>query len=100
MNVQPSNDEQILEAIAYLFIHSNHEARQLSGLEQRNHNPCVGSSNLPLATIKNMKQISLKNKKVFVAGHNGLVGQALRERLESEYCKVLTVNKKKLDLRD
>ena len=47
-----------------------------------------------------MKQISLKNKKVFVAGHNGLVGQALCERLESEYCKVLTVNKKKLDLRD
>ena len=47
-----------------------------------------------------MKQISLKNKKVFIAGHNGLVGQALRERLESEYCKVLTVNKKKLDLRD
>ena len=42
-----------------------------------------------------MKQISLKNKKVFVAGHNGLVGQALCERLESEYCKVLTVNKKK-----
>ena len=47
-----------------------------------------------------MKQISLKNKKVFVAGHNGLVGKALCERLESEYCKVLTVNKKKLDLRE
>ena len=47
-----------------------------------------------------MKQISLKNKKVFVACHNGLVGQALCVRLESEYCKVLTVNKKKLGLRD
>ncbi len=47
-----------------------------------------------------MKQITLKNKKVFVAGHNGLVGQVLCKRLESENCKVLTINKKKLDLMD
>ena len=47
-----------------------------------------------------MKQISLKNKKVFVAGHQGLVGQSLCRRLEKENCKILYVNKKTLDLRD
>ncbi len=47
-----------------------------------------------------MKQISLKNKKIFVAGHTGLVGKSLCKRLEKEKCKVLCVNKKSLDLRD
>ena len=47
-----------------------------------------------------MKKISLKNKKVFVAGHKGLVGQSLCRRLEKENCKILYVNKKTLDLRD
>ena len=47
-----------------------------------------------------MNKISLKNKKVFVAGHKGLVGQSLRRRLEKENCKILYVNKKSLDLRD
>ena len=47
-----------------------------------------------------MKKISLKNKKVFVAGHTGLVGKSLCKRLEKENCKILTVNKNSLDLRD
>ena len=47
-----------------------------------------------------MNKISLKNKKVFVAGHKGLVGQSLCRRLEKENCKILYVNKKTLDLRD
>ncbi len=47
-----------------------------------------------------MKKISLKNKKVFVAGHTGLVGKTLCKRLEKENCKILIVNKKLLDLRD
>ena len=47
-----------------------------------------------------MNKISLKNKKVFVAGHKGLVGQSLCRRLEKENCKILYVNKKSLDLRD
>ena len=34
-----------------------------------------------------MKKISLKNKKVFIAGHAGLVGQSLYKRLEKEKCK-------------
>ena len=47
-----------------------------------------------------MKKISLKNKKIFVAGHTGLVGKSLCKRLEKENCKILTVNKNSLDLRD
>ena len=47
-----------------------------------------------------MKKISLKNKKVFIAGHAGLVGQSLYKSLEKEKCKILCVNKKSLDLRD
>jgi len=47
-----------------------------------------------------MKKLSLKSKKVFVAGHTGLVGQSLCKRLEKEKCKILCVNKKSLDLRD
>ena len=47
-----------------------------------------------------MKKISLKNKRVFVAGHNGLVGKSLCKRLELEKSKLLVVDKKTLDLRD
>ena len=47
-----------------------------------------------------MKKISLKNKRVFVAGHNGLVGKSLCKKLELEKSKLLVVDKKTLDLRD
>tara|TARA_Y100000590_G_C15583490_1_gene963251 strand:- start:274 stop:1215 length:942 start_codon:yes stop_codon:yes gene_type:complete len=47
-----------------------------------------------------MKNIKLTKKKVFVAGHTGLVGKSLCKRLESENCKILTCTKKKVDLRD
>lgn len=46
------------------------------------------------------KTFSLHNKKIFVAGHNGLVGSGLCERLKDESCEVLTVPKSELDLRD
>lgn len=42
----------------------------------------------------------LYNKRLFVAGHRGLVGAALLRRLQSENCKILTVPREKLDLRD
>lgn len=45
-------------------------------------------------------QYSLNNKKIFVAGHNGLVGSSLCERLKDESCEVLTAARKDLDLRD
>lgn len=46
----------------------------------------------------NMTGFNLANKKVFVAGHNGMVGGALMRRLESENCEILTANRKQLDL--
>ena len=42
--------------------------------------------------------LCIKNKKVFVAGHNGLAGSAIVRRLKKEDCKVITVEKKKVNL--
>lgn len=41
---------------------------------------------------------SLKGKKIWVAGHHGMVGSALVRRLQGEGCIVLTVNRGELDL--
>ena len=39
------------------------------------------------------------NTKIFVAGHNGLVGSAIVRKLkEKGYTKILTANRSKLDL--
>ena len=43
---------------------------------------------------------SLVGKRVFVAGHRGMVGSALVRRLASEGCELLTANRAELDLRD
>lgn len=42
----------------------------------------------------------IKNKRVFVAGHNGMVGRALLKRLASEGCNLLTIDRRDLDLRE
>lgn len=42
---------------------------------------------------------NLSGKKVWVAGHNGMVGQALTRRLQSEKCELVSVGRKSLDLR-
>jgi GDP-L-fucose synthase len=42
---------------------------------------------------------SLRNKRVWVAGHNGMVGAATVRRLQSEECEILTVPRRDLDLR-
>ena len=42
----------------------------------------------------------LEGKRVFVAGHRGMVGSALLRRLASEDCKLLTAGREQLDLRD
>ena len=40
-----------------------------------------------------------KNSKIFVAGHNGLVGSAIVKKLKQKgYKKILTVEKSSLDL--
>ena len=42
-----------------------------------------------------------KNSKIFVAGHKGLIGSAIKRKLEKlRYKKVFTMSKKDLDLRD
>ena len=42
---------------------------------------------------------SLEGKKVFVAGHRGMVGSALVRRLSHEKCTVLTVSREEVDFR-
>jgi GDP-L-fucose synthase len=41
----------------------------------------------------------LSNKKIWVAGHRGMVGSALVRRLHSEDCSVLTATRQELDLK-
>ncbi|MGN7439212.1 MAG: GDP-L-fucose synthase family protein [Alcanivorax sp.] len=43
---------------------------------------------------------SLVGKKVWIAGHRGMVGQALMRRLAFERCDILTINHADLDCRD
>jgi GDP-L-fucose synthase len=43
---------------------------------------------------------SLRDKSVWIAGHKGMVGSAVVERLGSEGCEILTVSRAKLDLRN
>lgn len=42
----------------------------------------------------------LRNRRIWVAGHAGLVGSALMRRLAREGCDLLTVDRRTLDLRD
>ncbi|MCE9649663.1 MAG: GDP-L-fucose synthase [Parvibaculum sp.] len=42
---------------------------------------------------------SLEGKRVYVAGHRGMVGSALLRRLETEHCDILSVGRDKVDLR-
>ena len=41
----------------------------------------------------------LTGKRVWVAGHNGMVGSALVRRLASESCEIVTASKADVDLR-
>ena len=43
---------------------------------------------------------SMADKKIWVAGHNGMVGSAILRRLKTESCSVVTVGREELDLRD
>ncbi len=47
-----------------------------------------------------MSLYALKGKRVFVAGHRGMVGAALLRRLQTEDCELLTAGRAELDLRD
>ncbi len=41
----------------------------------------------------------MTGKRVFVAGHRGMVGSAIVRRLASEDCEILTVDRNTIDLR-
>ena len=42
-----------------------------------------------------------KNSVIFLAGHNGLVGSAVFKKLkQNNYKNIITIDRKKLDLRD
>ena len=43
---------------------------------------------------------AIEGKRIFVAGHRGMVGSALLRRLASEDCEVLTASRDAVDLRD
>ncbi|MEO1488374.1 MAG: GDP-L-fucose synthase [Pseudomonadota bacterium] len=45
-----------------------------------------------------MRNYALSGKKVFVAGHRGLVGSAIVRRLEREDCQILTATREQADL--
>ena len=45
-------------------------------------------------------EFSLEGKRVWVAGHRGMVGGAVVRRLASEGCEVVTVGRDRVDLRD
>ena len=46
------------------------------------------------------QEFNLSGKRVFVAGHRGMVGSAIVRRLGSENCRVLTATRDTLDLKD
>ena len=50
---------------------------------------------MPIETI-----FPLEGKRIWVAGHNGMVGSAIVRRLRVEPCEILTVDRRSLDLRD
>ena len=41
---------------------------------------------------------NLKGKRIWIAGHNGMVGSAILRRLEQEECEVITVERSVIDL--
>lgn len=47
-----------------------------------------------------MASYDLKGKKVWVAGHRGMVGSAIVRRLASEHCEILVADRSELDLKD
>ncbi|MCI9864842.1 GDP-L-fucose synthase [Rhizobium skierniewicense] len=47
-----------------------------------------------------MSLYNLQGKRVWVAGHRGMVGSAIVRRLEAEQCEILTVTRDEIDLRN
>ena len=47
---------------------------------------------------RNVPLFDFKAKRVYIAGHNGMVGRAIVRRLESEACEIITSDRATLDL--
>jgi GDP-L-fucose synthase len=47
-----------------------------------------------------MPEYSLRGKRVWVAGHKGMVGSAIGRRLAAEVCEVLTADRSEVDLKN
>ena len=45
-----------------------------------------------------MSIFDINNKRIFVAGHQGMVGTAIVEKLKKEDCEILTIPKSEVDL--
>ena len=61
----------------------------------------VYQENLQLSENSSYLSMIDYNSKIFVAGYKGLVGSAILRKLKEQgYKNIITVNKKKLDLRD
>jgi GDP-L-fucose synthase len=56
------------------------------------------ATTMPSASTLN-EPYSFRGKRVWVAGHGGMVGSALVRRLASEDCEILTADRRRLDLR-
>jgi GDP-L-fucose synthase len=48
--------------------------------------------------VKALVPFELRGRRVFIAGHRGMVGAAIARRLASEGCEILTAERKSLDL--
>jgi GDP-L-fucose synthase len=56
------------------------------------------SAKTAMTEIAGAPSFDLAGKRVYVAGHAGMVGSALMRRLEQESCEILTVDRVSLDL--
>src|SRR5436190_7740742 len=52
------------------------------------------------AMAERSARYDLKRKRVYIAGHRGMVGAAIVRRLEKEDCEIIVAPREKLDLRD
>lgn len=58
----------------------------------------VGSAVVTQVSLETEAKFPLKGKRVWVAGHRGMVGSAIARRLQRECCDVITVPRQAVDL--
>src|SRR5690554_3142328 len=58
-----------------------------------------GAMNVDSAELAGSRHFELSGRRIWVAGHRGLVGAAICRRLQGEGCTILTVGREQVDLR-